>query len=809
MRQNSIVTIARFSPSINRRAVRICQVICQSQRDFVASLHPLLSAMALVPFLLFLLCNAARADKFTLQDGRVIEGRLSRLNTMIANPGIGQASSPTTKLIDVIDNDLCRTYIPEKFIQHPEATPAEQQLEEIDIDQAVATAGLQIGGVGAILQVTPFDSYGRRIFSMTGGPLGRVDIVQGITKITPLWCRVEGLQVSHPPAYIWDMRIATSSIPQKTLSEIVGRHIDPKKLDDRLKVVRLYLQAERYQEAETELNEVLKQFPERDNLRDVAHEIKQLGAKQLLQEIDIRRKAGQDQFAFSLLSQFPSEGIDGQILQQVKTKLEECTQQTEQCQIIIKQLADLSTQLPDGALRQRVGAIVNEISAELSANTLERMATYRRFADDPQNSSPPDSKLALAISGWLLGAGEATENLQVALTTAELRNLVQMYLQETVKLKRDELLAKIQSQDAATPKLLAALIAHLKPNVETPQQAAPGYYELSVPGLQDEADATYCVQLPPEYDPHASYPCIVTLHGGATTPQQQIDWWAGPQIKQNGNTVRHGQAGRFGYIVIAPEWAIPHQTQYEGSVREHNAVLSALRDACRRFAIDPDRVFLSGHSAGGNAAWDIGLAHPDLWAGVIPIVATANGTVQRYWKNAAELPFYFVCGELDGDKMVKNGAEFDRYMNRSAAFDCTVVEYEGRGHENFSDEILRLFDWMGRKQRNFFPHQFTAVSERPFDNFFWWLEMRNYQPDDKLFQFESTFTANNGLSIHAGGKPTVWLAPEMVDFSRPIVITHNGSRLTSPNHIKPDVAVLLEDVRTRGDRSHPFWAKVE
>ena len=49
-----------------------------------------------------------------------------------------------------------------------------------------------------------------------------------------------------------------------------------------------------------------------------------------------------------------------------------------------------------------------------------------------------------------------------------------------------------------------------------------------------------------------------------------------------------------------------------------------LRDAMRRFSIDSDRVFLSGHSIGGDAAWDIGLAHPDLWAGVIPIVVRSR-----------------------------------------------------------------------------------------------------------------------------------------------------------------------------------------
>jgi predicted esterase len=766
----------------------------------------------LLPFILFPAIAAwtipARADRFTLQDGRVLEGRLSRLNTMIINPGLMQSGMPNLKLIDVIDDDLRRTYIPERLIQHPDVTPAEQRLEEIDIDQPVATVGSRVASVGAILQVSPFDAFGRRTFSMTGGTNGQVDVVQGITKITPLWCQVEGLQVARPPAYIWDMRIATSSIPQATLSQIINRRTDSKKVDDRLKVVRLYLQAERYHEAETELDDILKQFPERENLRDVAHEIKQLGAKQMLQEIETRRKAGQYQFVYGLLSHFPSIDVDGQILQQVKAKLEEFNNLNDQVQTAVKQLADLATQLPDNAVRQRIQPIVKEITDELSIGTLDRMATFRRFSEDPQNATTAESKVALAITGWLLGADEAQENFQVALATVELRDLVSQYLAEPIKLKRDELLSKIQSQDAATPKLISALIAHMKPSLETPSQSVPGFYRLTISSPNGD-NVTYSVQLPPEYDPHGNYPCIVTLHGTATTPEQQIDWWAGQQVQHDGATVRSGQAGRFGYIVIAPEWTSPHQAEYEGTVREQHAVLASLRDACRRFAIDTDRVFLSGHSAGGNAAWDIGLAHPDLWAGVIPIVATAEKTVQLYWKNAEHLPLYFVCGELDGDKIAKNGPEFDRYMNRSSAFDCTVVEYEGRGHENFSDEILRLFDWMGRKRRDFFPRQFTAVTNRPFDNSFWWLELRNFDPGDKLFQLESNLTAANGVSIRSGGKLTVWLSPEMVDFARPIVITQSGGRLISPNNIHPDVAVLLEDVRGRGDRRHPFWAKVE
>src|SRR5262249_3431185 len=149
---------------------------------------------------------------------------------------------------------------------------------------------------------------------------------------------------------------------------------------------------------------------------------------------------------------------------------------------IVKQLGELVSQLSSTELRRRVEPIVKEISEEISIGTLDRMATYRRFADDPQNATTADAKLALAISGWLLGADEATENFPLALTTVDVRNLIQAYLAETVKLQRDAILTKIQSQDAATPKLISALIAHMKPNLETPVQSTPGFFELTVPG---------------------------------------------------------------------------------------------------------------------------------------------------------------------------------------------------------------------------------------------------------------------------------------------------------------------------------------
>ena len=330
---------------------------------------------------------------------------------------------------------------------------------------------------------------------------------------------------------------------------------------------------------------------------------------------------------------------------------------------------------------------------------------------------------------------------------------------------------------------------------------------------------TYYVQLPPEYDPYRLYPAIVTLNGEATTAGQQIDWWAGPRGK---NGARLGQATRYGYIVIAPVWTEEHQKQYGYSAHEHAAVLNSLRDACRRFSIDTDRVFLSGHSMGGDAAWDIGLAHPDLWAGVIPIVAQSDRYCVRYWENARYVPFYVVAGELDGGKLIKNATDLDRYLRRG--FDATVVEYLGRGHDDFYDEILRIFDWMGRLRRNFFPREFACETMRPWDNSFWWIEVQGLPPRAMVdpadwpppagtqpVQVKASINNRNGINVRTGtSQVTVWLSPKMVDFKQRSTITANGRRLNNPDQmIRADLRVLLEDVRTRGDRQHPFWARVD
>ncbi len=775
-----------------------------------------LSAILLAAAIFGAACGRVSATEVVLNDGRVLYGKLGKTAGVAESPQASGTEGDKLALIYFLDDGLRRTYFSQRQVR--EIRPEEnRRIEEtFSIHQRVLRTGPTVRGVGAPMRIDPFDEFGRRIFTM---PTAKepVHVIQGITELTPSWARVEG--ISH----VWDMRIATSSIPRETLHKILLKQIDPKNVEQRKKIARFYLQAERYEEAQEALDELLAAFPDLPDLKEQLapsiRAIRQLSAARLVSELELRRDAGQHRLVSAMLRQFPAEGVGGEVLQGVRDMLQKHEIEEARRQDVIKHLKTIADGTADTIQRENLQPILAEIAAELGPNTIGRMAAFLQNADD--RDAPEANKLALAISGWLLGADAATDNLGTAISAYKVRGLIYEYLNGKTVAERQRAFSYVRLESGGKPEMVVELLAHMKPPADPPAPVPdkPGFFAAEAPGLAEDSPTTYYVQLPPEYDPYRLYPAIVALHGEAGTALGQVDWWAG-QWDKDGR--RSGQASRRGYIVIAPEWTEPHQRQYGYSAREHAAVLNALRDACRRFSIDTDRVYLSGQSIGGDAAWDLGLAHPDLWAGVIPIVAQADRYCALYWQNARYVPYYVVAGELDGSKLIRNARELDRYLRRG--YNATVVEFLGRGHEDFYDEILRLFDWMGRLRRDFYPREFVCETMRSWDNFFWWVEVEGLPPRSLVdpadwppprgtqpLQVSGLINKTNGINVRTGAKQvSVWLSPKMINFQERAAITINGRRAGgSEPAIQADLGVILEDVRTRADRQHPFWARVD
>lgn len=765
--------------------------------------------------------STTSAATVQLDDGRTLTGKVVRIGGVAEDPTDPVAGGGEIKVesIQVVDDGLRRTMFSVRRVRAIIDGEAEQPVK-IRLWQNHATRGAVIGRVGRMLGATPFDQFGRRVYEIQG-PDGSMPVVQGITEITPVYTRVRGL-VSDPRSYVWDMRIATSSIPRDTLTRVLKGSTPDGDMDARLQIVRLYLQSKRYRDARRELESIAKSFPDMDLDRDI-RQLRQLGARAILDEIELRKKAGQHQLVRVLLENFPSEEVAGATLERVREMIVELDRYEQRRDYVIRLLSEAVALIKEPAAKIVAEEIRKEIDAELNEVSLARLASFIQLADGGNLSA--EQKAALAISGWLMGTNQATDNLPIALSLVDVRKKVIAYLREKSEVRRSQLLIEIRDMEGASVERVAELLKRIKPPMPLPKETHPGsgFYEVTRELGGELGSLRYLVQLPPEYDPLRSYPAIVTLNGLGYTPEQQVDYWAGPAVAAgDGPPVRRGQAMRRGYITIAVDWLRGDQFAYNYTPSEHLAVMAAVRDAIRRLAIDTDKIYLTGHDIGGDAVWDIGISHPDLWAGVIPFLARADRYVDRYWQNAEFVPWYFVAGEMDGGKTAFNARELDRYLKRPR-YDATLVEFLGRGHEPFSDEIQRLFDWMKRKRRRTAPEEFGVYSMRPTDNFFWWVEFRELpeksmvapgnwpQKGARAARLQMRKYEGNKLGIVArAGRTTVWLSPDVVDFDQPIEIELNGRRMVergdSPS---PSLDVLLEDVRTRGDRYRPFWSKVE
>ena len=282
---------------------------------------------------------------------------------------------------------------------------------------------------------------------------------------------------------------------------------------------------------------------------------------------------------------------------------------------------------------------------------------------------------------------------------------------------------------------------------------------------------------------------------------------------------RLGHAGRQGYIILTPNWTRPGSRRYEYSELEHHRVLSSLRDAMRRVAIDSDRVFITGHGAGGTAAWDIAISHPDLWAGFVAISCDPDKTIHHYNDNARHVPAYIIGGDKDNAPLSRYGGILDDYM--SYHHDAMVVMYRGRGREFFYEEIDRIFEWMNlpSHRRRPIPRELELDAMRSDDRFFWWLEWEQTLPaaiidpatwDDheriRASPVEASIGQNNEIRISQAPAERfiIWLTPEMgLDLYDPVVVRYKGRRFD--DDYDGNVETMLEDVRRRGDRRRPFW----
>src|SRR5262249_27225095 len=162
------------------------------------------------------------------------------------------------------------------------------------------------------------------------------------------------------------------------------------------------------------------------------------------------------------------------------------------------------------------------------------------------------------------------------------------------------------------------------------------------------------------------------------------------------------------FILACPNWDAGGVATYLFNAEEHAAVFDTLRDLGQHFNVDSDRVFLTGYGEGGNMALDVGLSHPDWFAGVVPVNGLPRFHARNYYPNALVLPLYIIWGQYMAgpaptpDKTTNPDlVNYEMFKDHfiPGGYPALGVQYKGRGLEWFPAEVPAVFEWMAPKRR--------------------------------------------------------------------------------------------------------------
>jgi predicted peptidase len=127
----------------------------------------------------------------------------------------------------------------------------------------------------------------------------------------------------------------------------------------------------------------------------------------------------------------------------------------------------------------------------------------------------------------------------------------------------------------------------------------------------------FLVWLPEGWTAAHAWPGIVVMHGSGECgddPQKPVSIGLGVQL------VAHPE--RWPAVVVFPQKAREDQEWWE----IEDLVLAAADLALHEFAIDPDRLALTGMSQGGHGTWMIGARHPERWSCLAPVCGYGRAT---------------------------------------------------------------------------------------------------------------------------------------------------------------------------------------
>ncbi len=429
-----------------------------------------------------------------------------------------------------------------------------------------------------------------------------------------------------------------------------------------------------------------------------------------------------------------------------------------------------------------------ELSAHLTQ--LEQQFVEGQAPHDPQNRTLLRLKLEQAEL-WLqvVHDKEHPPPVQVVVPDAGIHPIVQKDLPWILTITLDEAKRNLQSTLHRADLIIlatgdAAYAAHVN---------SPGAQERAYISVADGSVQPYRVILPDNFQLNRQYPLVVFLHGYSVETTK-----INPKIPAK-NTWQQSIGGDF---LIAEPYG-RRNTDFV-SIGEDD-VLTVLNEVERLYHVDKSRVFLLGASMGGYGTYTVGLHHPDLWAGLVPVCGQADW---YFWlqlkrdslppwksllydavdprhleKNALQVPVFIQHGTLDQTVSV--------FHSRTMSADLRALHYfvqydeESWGDHGFTQNpaiYAQALEWMRNLKTRTHPLQprhVRYVTGNLHEHQAYWVDIRALDDYSQTASIDAQVDYSNIVRVHTKNVSRFVLNPPPGLFPKrktavPIMLWVNG-----------------------------------
>ena len=237
------------------------------------------------------------------------------------------------------------------------------------------------------------------------------------------------------------------------------------------------------------------------------------------------------------------------------------------------------------------------------------------------------------------------------------------------------------------PLVSSISICFLLPLLFTSCHGQPNLIEDEYKTIHQET-LKYYLYFPEDYEDQKdeNFPMLLFLHGGGE---------AGGDLESlqiNGPPRMIVEGKEFPFLILAPQH--PERRKFWNT----RAVIQLLDHVMKENRVDPNRIYLTGLSRGGSAAWELAVQYPSKFA-AMAVVCGMTPVPYADWIDR-QMPIWVFHGEQDPVIPVEESENMVKRL-RQMGYEVRFTKYPDVGHDAWTRayENDELYSWFIKHKR--------------------------------------------------------------------------------------------------------------